>query len=438
MEYIGIILEFVTYIILESLIVQNVHVLSNIKIKDKIYAFCVICEFSLLNCVMINSPKLNLPSLLLFLISILLFTKRFILYVCVFEKINRQILYIFLTALATNQIYFNIVKKVVNDKNFRSGLSYLIEILIIMSFMIYMKKNKKEEVYKQIIYSLPKKLYVLVLVMLIIASVFVMAATRDDTGNVIQYFLLPSMIGLVLSTIAIIKIGISESEKNSEVALLSRQIENQIGYYEKINKIYGEFRSFRHDYKNHVLCLRGLIAADKKEEALEYMNTMQDMSSVGKNRYHTGNVIIDALLDDKSDKAEKVKTKIDFEGVVPTSGISNADLCVIMANAIDNAIEACSKDESENEKTIKVDADFRQGYFFFKASNPMFEKVIFKGKNKVTTSKSDKEHHGFGVANIVHTAEKYGGTAEISTDDGQFTIDVQLMLEQFKEETYVY
>ena len=65
MEYIGIILEFVTYIILESLIVQNVHVLSNIKIKNKIYAFCVICEFSLLNCVMINSPKLNLPGLLL-------------------------------------------------------------------------------------------------------------------------------------------------------------------------------------------------------------------------------------------------------------------------------------------------------------------------------------------------------------------------------------
>ena len=60
----------------------------------------------------------------------------------------------------------------------------------------------------------------------------------------------------------------------------------------------------------------------------------------------------------------------------------------------------------------------------------MFEEVKFKEKNKVATSKSDKEHHGFGVANIVHTAEKYGGSAEISTDNGMFTIDVQLLLEQ--------
>ena len=173
-----------------------------------------------------------------------------------------------------------------------------------------------------------------------------------------------------------------------------------------------------------------LNAADKKDEALEYMETMQDMSSVGKNKYHTGNVIIDALLDDKSDKAEKVNTKLNFEGVVPTSGISNADLCIIMANAIDNAIEACSKDESGNEKIIKADADFKQGYFFFRASNPMFEEVKLKGKNQVATSKSDKEHHGFGVANIVHTAEKYDGTAEISTDNKIFTLEVQLLLKQ--------
>jgi hypothetical protein len=353
-----------------------------------------------------------------------------VLYVLVFRKISIKLVYIFLIVLSTNQIYANLIKTIILDENILNGIAYLIEFIVLLAFMVYIKKRHKEEMYKRIIASLPRKLYVLILVMLLIASVFVMAALRDDTDGIMQYFLIPSMIGLVISTIAIIKIGISETEKKANVDILSKQVESQIGYYEKINKIYGEFRSFRHDYKNHVLCLRGLIAADKKEEALEYMNTMQDMSSVGKNKYHTGNVIIDALLDDKSEKAEKVNTKLEFNGIVPTSGISNADLCVIMANAIDNAIEACSKDESEKEKTIKADADFKQGYFFFKASNPMFEEVKFKGKNKVATSKSDKEHHGFGVANIVRTAEKYDGTAEISTDNNEFTIDVQLLLKQ--------
>lgn len=133
-------------------------------------------------------------------------------------------------------------------------------------------------------------------------------------------------------------------------------------------------------------------------------------------------------------KAEKVNTKLEFSGIVPTCGISNADLCIIMANAIDNAIEACSKDELGNEKKIKTEADFKQGYFLFRASNPMFEEVKFKGKNKVATSKSDKEHHGFGVANIVHTAKKYGGTAEILMDEKSFTIEVQMLLEKTEEQ----
>lgn len=427
---VDVVLSFVAYFLLDALVIQVMHMLTDNKLNKKgIIVFFLILN-SCITAIALNEDQLDAMSYFIKnIVFIYYIFSRLVLYAISFKKINKQIIWLFLVTSATNQIYSNITKQITTS-SYRVIIAYILESLIIAFAIIYIKWKKKEEVYRQIISSLPKKLYVLVLVMLIIAAVFVMAATRDDTEDIIQYFLLPSMIGLVLSTIAIIKIGISESEKNSEVALLSKQMENQIGYYEKINKIYDEFRSFRHDYKNHVLCLRGLIAADKKEEALEYMNTMQDMSSVGKNKYHTGNVIIDALLDDKSSRAESVNTKIDFEGIVPTSGISNADLCVIMANAIDNAIEACSKDESGNEKTIKVDADFRQGYFFFKASNPMFEEVKFKGKNKVSTSKSDKEHHGFGVANIVRTAEKYGGSAEISTDNGMFTIDVQLLLEQ--------
>ena len=101
-----------------------------------------------------------------------------------------------------------------------------------------------------------------------------------------------------------------------------------------------------------------------------------------------------------------------------------------MANAIDNAIEACGKDTSGEPKLIKIDADFKQGFFFFRAVNPMFEEVKFKGKNKVISSKSDTETHGFGIANIVLTAERYGGTAEISAENGEFTIEVQLTLRQ--------
>lgn len=430
---IELVISFILYFLLDSLVIQFTQLLTGNEIRKKAVTAALIAINAIPIIIALDSKCLDfigdISIHLKRLVLIYSIFARFILYAIVFKKVDKQIIWLFLATFATNQIYSNITKQI-TDSSYKVVLAYLLEVILLAFSMIYIKRKKKDEVYRQTFSSLPQKLYILVLIMLIIASIFVMAALRDDIENITKYLLLPSMIGLVLSTIAILKIGVSESEKKSAIALLSKQVENQIEYYEKINKIYGEFRSFRHDYKNHVLCLRGLIAADKKSEALEYMDTIQDMSSVGKNKYNTGNIIIDALLSDKSEKAEKVNTKLEFSGIVPTSGISNADLCIIIANAVDNAIEACSKDESQNEKIIKTEADFKQGYFFFNSVNPIFEEVKFKGKNKVVTSKNDKEHHGFGVANIVHTAEKYDGTADISTENNEFKLEVQLLLKQ--------
>lgn len=152
------------------------------------------------------------------------------------------------------------------------------------------------------------------------------------------------------------------------------------------------------------------------------------MSSVEKNRYHTGNVIIDALLDDKSENAEKAGATIAFEGSVPSSGISNADLCIIIANAVDNAVEACAADESPAEKEIRLNSVVRQGYLFFSITNPVCKPVTVKGKNSIATSKSDREHHGYGISNIVRTAEKYEGEVDITVQDSIFRLEVQVHL----------
>ena len=256
-----------------------------------------------------------------------------------------------------------------------------------------------------------------------------MTELMEEHEKYAKMLLLPSMIGLIAATISIIKISISESEKKANVELLSKQVENQVEYYEKIQKYYDEFRSFRHDFKNHILCLRSLVAANRIDEAVEYMNDMESMAVQKKEEFNTGNIIIDALLNDKSEKAQKAHAKLEFKGFVPTMGITKADLCIIMANAIDNAIESCAKDYNETIKSININADFKQGYFFLKISNPMFETVKINGK-KLVTSKVDKDRHGFGVANIMHTVEKYEGTADITTEDNTFVLDIQMHLKE--------
>ena len=177
-----------------------------------------------------------------------------------------------------------------------------------------------------------------------------------------------------------------------------------------------------------MLCLRGFISANRIDDAVEYMNEMIDMASSTNKQYNTGNIIIDALLNDKNEKAAEVNSKLEYTGNVPNTGITNADLCIIMANAIDNAIEACGKDSSDDTKIIQIESKMKQGYFFFKISNPIFEEIVINEKKKIMTSKKDKEHHGLGISNILNAVKRYDGEAEISTENEQFVLDIQLLL----------
>ena len=349
-------------------------------------------------------------------------------YSVLFEEFSKRVLYIFLLSLWPPQICLNLSMAFIKNYELCNLAAFSAEVIVLASILIYIKRKKIEIMLRQIVRSLPKKLYIDVILLLFIAAIFVMGENQPDHELYYKRYILPSMAGLIVFAVSIIKISISEAEKRTTIDMLSKQVENEIKYYEKINTIYGEFRSFRHDFKNHLICLRSLIDAEEKNKAMEYIDDIEALSSVEKKQYNTGNIIIHALMNDKNDRAATVNTKIVFSGMVPTAGISNVDLCIIMANAIDNAIEACGKDTSEKPKEIKVNADFKQGYFFFTITNPIFETVEIKSNKTIATSKSDKDHHGFGVSNILHVVQKYDGEADLSADDKQFTLDLNLVL----------
>ena len=129
---------------------------------------------------------------------------------------------------------------------------------------------------------------------------------------------------------------------------------------------------------------RGRVLFDgDTDKALAYMSDIESISYTEKHRYETGNVIADALLNDKAERAEQYNVKINYSGFIPTMGITDVDICTLMSNSIDNAIEACAKDSSDNMKEVTVTSDFRQGCFFFTVRNPIFEKVRIEKNNKI-------------------------------------------------------
>lgn len=356
---------------------------------------------------------------------------RFLVYSVIYRKFNLKILYVFLFTINTPQIYSNIVLAFVKDYAIVNIIAFSLDAIMWGAVLFYIKKKKCDVFISELSKSLPVSLYIIILILTYIAAIFIMGAlgdTQKSFTSLLRKLIVPTTVGLIMAMVLIVRVSISEAEKKASIELLSKQVENQIAYYEKINKIYDDFRSFRHDFKNHVLCLRGFISANRIDEAVEYMNEMIDMASSTNKQYNTGNIIIDALLNDKNEKASETNSKLEYNGSVPNNGITNADLCIIMANAIDNAIEACGKDTGNDIKSIQIESKIKQGYFFFKISNPIFEEVMINEKKKIMTSKKDKEHHGLGISNILNVVKKYDGEAEISTANKQFVLDVQLLL----------
>lgn len=206
-----------------------------------------------------------------------------------------------------------------------------------------------------------------------------------------------------------------ETEKNLEL---------QLKHYEDMVIKNRDIRAFRHDYKNNLISLRSLIDGGKTSEALEYIDDLHENLTTAQSRFSTGNYLADAILNDKAVTAGKSGAEIEFSGSIPQNGITNNDLCTVLANTVDNAIRGCS--DIERAK-IKIVGNETPNGFVLNVSNPVSHKVEIKN-NSIKTSKSDKQNHGFGVELIKKTAKRYSGFVQLSCEHNVFEIQVGFIL----------
>lgn len=269
------------------------------------------------------------------------------------------------------------------------------------------------------------KIYLLILVALFCSGGLI-ESQISITNEVIQnYFIklltLFSIILLFFIIIALVYSCISKSYFENLTALLEKQITAQIGYYSRIDKLNTEMREFRHDYKNHMICLQALVEKGQLDDAAQYLKGITMQNIIDLNKFQSGNRIADAILSDKAELAKQHGISLTFHGVI-YENIPAADICTILSNALDNAVEACGKID-DGEKIIAADCVYAHNVQIIRVTNTVAENVnIVNGT--VETSKPDKSSHGIGLYNIRKVVGKYSGDFEISCADGQFTLDI--------------
>lgn len=296
-------------------------------------------------------------------------------------------------------------------------------VFLIVAIVLNFKKLANR--FYSVLKNIPKHIFVLIIIALTFITCL-SVCNNYQTSNIIKQSVVTILIALLTITliIMIFSLLINVASKNYYTALnslLEKQVATQISHYEKLEKLNSDMRTFRHDYINHLSSINALIGEGCYSDAQKYIDKLTESTHRNEAIYLTGNRLADAILTDKSDSCKDF-ADIEFDGCI-TDKIENSDICIILANALDNAVEACKKCPERGK--ISIAAQVRQGYWTMTMRNPT---VGADSEGIMKTSKEDEKNHGFGLLSIEQTVKKYDGTMAVSIKDGMFEMAVVMKI----------
>lgn len=218
--------------------------------------------------------------------------------------------------------------------------------------------------------------------------------------------------------------------------LFGRMIDKRIAAFQndlitkhcdEVQNIYQQMRGWRHDYHNHLQTMKAHLALGQTDELSDYLGMLDhDLTSVD-TVIKTGNVMIDAILNSKISLAISKKIDVNIKATVPRQvNISEVDLCVIIGNLLDNAMEACLKQPNEVERFIRVYIGILKEHLYISVSNSVGGEIKKSGKTYISTK--DSTTHGFGLMRTDKIVNKYSGYVNRQNEDGVFATEVMLPL----------
>lgn len=250
------------------------------------------------------------------------------------------------------------------------------------------------------------------------------------------YLLVPlvciSLLISILLNAYIFKKSLQVKDFEEKNLLMKQQFKLQINHNKNIEGLYNSIRSVKHDMQNHLLCLKNLANNNNIEEIKKYLQVLGQTIEKLNYKIKTGNVISDAIINEKYNIAKMENIEFVCNFIMPNDTlIDSVDLCIILSNCLDNAIEACMKinDKTINKKII-ITSYIKDLYLIIEVSNTTTNKIKYKN-NKIISTKKDMNNHGIGLSNIEMIIKKYNGILDIIAEKNNFTLNIML---KFKDD----
>lgn len=220
---------------------------------------------------------------------------------------------------------------------------------------------------------------------------------------------------------ALLKAG-KDREHISVLEMQKKQYDAQQKYLEDTSRI-------RHDFKHSIIAIKTLAEDGDIEELKSYLDNYIDTFPSRSPVRYCGNYALNALLCHFEEQAHQhgITLRLRIDGDNKETALSDDELCCIVGNILENAVNASLMLPENNDRRISlsVKADDASGNLYIVAENNFNGKVRREGGHYYSTTKGG---NGIGLESVLFTAEKHGGTATFYHKDKVFCSDVVIPL----------
>lgn len=244
---------------------------------------------------------------------------------------------------------------------------------------------------------------------------FVVNGAKHNTQELIMA--LPFFFLVLFAVFIILFVCLArETARRNQLSAKLVKAEMQLEQQKAMDALYHDIQGLRHDLNNHMQALSGLLERNETEKAFQYVQGITSTTGKTGQWITTKDGAVDALLNAKLHRARDAGIKVwaNIQYPDPCDTPRN-DVCTILFNLLDNAIEACEKNKDAANRRLRLSTKLVQNFFVIMVENPS-EQAPVKTKKGFQSSKAGILH-GFGLRQVKEIAHKYGGIFRVEYEE---------------------
>lgn len=201
-----------------------------------------------------------------------------------------------------------------------------------------------------------------------------------------------------------------------------KEFEAEYSFFRDYREQQEDTVKFRHDWKNHMLLLQGMLEKGEYQKAEGYFKDLMAGTPESVYKIATGNELVDMLLSTRMTALEENEITLQCKGALSEFDFMKyVDSCILLSNLLDNAIEANARVTGPHY--ILLTARKTEQLFYLEIRNPMKGALQQEG-GRILTTKAAKKQHGIGLQNVYDIVKKYKGEYHITTQDREYAIQM--------------